>query len=129
MKYIKKISYVFILSMVLMFGMSQRAGAASSGDWKLNYIPGAPSSQANSSIMLYMDYYSGGYIVDCVVNTGTVKITPSSGSGIDPIIFEKPGGKVILKYKGSTTGTVSFRIEAMDKGCPCSTQGSIYFNR
>lgn len=131
MKSIKNSLIVLTLTIVLVFGVSQQVRAASCGDWNISYIPGAPAA-GNQSSSICIDYYSGGYYVDCTTFSGgtgsKLKITSSSAGGMDPIIIEKAGRTEIWRLKGSTTGTVCFKISVMGN-YPCRATGRICINQ
>ena len=128
MKHVKSFLKALILVIVLAFGMSQYVRAATSASFNINYMPGAPASVSNQSETVVLDYYSGGYYIDCIIYSGALIITSSPPSNMEPIIIETTGRTEIFVKTGSTTGPVCIEFRAMGN-YPCSATGTIYINR
>ncbi|MDE6529918.1 MAG: hypothetical protein K2K96_04005 [Lachnospiraceae bacterium] len=128
MKHDKHFLKALILIIVFAFGMPQHVRAATSASFDINYIPGAPASVSNQSYAVCLDYYSGGYYVDCTIYGGALIITSSPPGNMEPIIIETTGRTEICRLKGSTTGTVCFKFSAMGN-YPCRATGTIHINR
>lgn len=131
MKSIKKILITTTLAITLVFGMTLPVSAASSGDWNVNYTPGAPSSVSNQTSTVYVDYYSGGYYANCATISGTngraLTITSSSAGGMNSVSITTTGKTSTWKMKDSTTGKVTFKVSAVS-GYSCKSTGTIYIN-
>lgn len=131
MKSIKKFLITTTLAITLVFGMAFPVSAASSGNWNIRYIPNAPSSVSNQTSTVYVDYYSGGYYADCATISGTngraLTITSSSAGGMNSVSITTTGRSSSWKMKGSTTGTVTFKVTATS-GYSCTSTGTIYIN-
>ena len=120
-----------ILVSVLFAGMSITANAGVEGYWDISYIPTAPSSVSNKSSVVVVDYYSGGYWAYCDSISGangrSLSITSSSASGMPEILITTTGYADTWKMNGSTTGTVSFLVNAAT-GYSCDSEGKIHIN-
>ena len=132
MKSISRTLITTALATVMVFGMSTKANAADSGSWKIDYGPGAPSSVSNQIYDVRdIDYHSGGYYADCKTLSGdngrALTITSKDAGGMDPVSVTTTGKTKTWKMKGSTTGTVTFRVTAAS-GFVCRSTGIIHIN-
>lgn len=123
---------VFVRSLVccmffaLLLGME--VNAAQSGDWKIDYKKGAPTSVSNQISTVVLNYYSGGYKGCCYTLTGTsgkyIVVSSTSAGGMNPITVKSVKNLSKWKMKSSTSSTVKFRITAYSTGY-CKSTGNI----
>lgn len=120
MRRFKKSLITTALSLALILGMSFPVSAAGQIDnWYIYYTPGAPSHLSIQNDILTLNYYSGGYRAYAETFTGTsgtyLEITSSSAGGMESVsVTVAKKYTKIWKMSGSTTGTVTFLVTALD---------------
>ena len=132
MKSISRTLITTALAAVMVFGMSTTADAADSGTWHIDYGPGAPSAVSNQLYDVQdIEYYSGGYYANCKTLSGdngrALTITSVNAGGMDPVSVTTTGTTRAWRMKGSTRGTITFRVTATS-GFVCKSTGIIRLN-
>lgn len=89
MKKLKTMLASVVLAGCLAVSPVVQVQAASSDTWSINHIPNAPSGISKSVDVLYVNYYSGGYIGNCKKISGEngrrLKINSNSCGGMSTV--------------------------------------------
>lgn len=128
---LKKLFLTLLLLVCVLGNTVITAFAASSDEWYIHYIPGAPSNISNQSDTLYVAYYSEGYFGDCTSFSGGrysyLEITSTSAGGINNYyrkIVIGGTGITLWRMRSSTTGNVCFKVMANGE-YSCTSNGAI----
>lgn len=127
----KKTIISLILSLSMLIVMGAPVCAAQSDTWSIDYHPGVSPAMGNRFDSVVVSYYSGGYIANCKTISGTngraLSITSTSAggmNGISSISVTATGFTRSWTMKDSTTGNVTFKVEAVS-GYRCQSTGEI----
>lgn len=122
------------LAICILLGTASTANAASSDNWSINYIPGAPSDVSNQGADLYVSYYSGGYVANCKTISGmqgrALNITAKNAGGLEngKVSITTVGSTKVFKTNNSIKSDVHFQVTAIS-GASCASTGIIKISK